>query len=59
MMIRDPMTKALIANDNDALNKYKAERKQSREVQRLSKELEEVRSMLRNICERIERIEKV
>jgi len=59
MMIRDPMTKALLAEDAASLNKYKMDRKQSRELQRLSKELEEVKGILNHVCERIERIEKV
>jgi len=58
-MIRDPMTKALINNDVEALNKYKMERNQSREVQKLSAELAEIKLVLHKVCERIENIEKV
>jgi uncharacterized protein YdeI (YjbR/CyaY-like superfamily) len=59
MMMRDRNTKALLADDAAALNKYKMDRQQSREVKRLAQELEEVKIMLRNVCEKIERIEKV
>ena len=58
-MIRDPMTKALINNDVEALNKYKMERNQSREVQKLSAELAAIKLVLHKVCERIENIEKV
>lgn len=58
-LMRDQKTKALINTDVAALNKYKAERQQARDVKRLSAELSEVKRTLAEVCERIEKIEKV
>lgn len=58
-LVRDERTKALINTDIAALNKYKAERQQARDVKRLADELSEVKRTLASVCERIENIEKV
>jgi len=58
-MIRDPKTKALINDDVESLNKYKVERQQARDVKRISRELQEVKQVLKDVRKRIEEIEKV
>lgn len=56
-MIRDQKSKALINDDVAALNKYKMERDRVRRIENLSKEVVEMRKILNEVCEKLERIE--
>ena len=56
-MIRDQNSKALINNDVSALNKYKLERDRVRKIEQLSKEVIEMKSVLSEVCNRLEKIE--
>lgn len=58
-MIRDDISKALINNDVEGLNKYKMERERVRKIEQLSKEVSEIKSVLNLICEKISRIERI
>lgn len=58
MMLRDPISKALINNDIESLNKYKKERELTRRVSSLETELKDLKTELKNIYEILERIEK-
>lgn len=55
-MIRDPKTKAILNDDVVALNKYKKERQQTKKLETLSRELEEVKITLAKVLERIEKV---
>jgi coenzyme F420-reducing hydrogenase delta subunit len=57
-MIRDNVSKALLSNDAEALNKYKVERKRIRQTENLCKEVEKMKEILNNIFDRLEKIEK-
>lgn len=57
MIHRDQKTGALVNKDVNALNKYKAERKQYKKIESLSGELEEVKKCLSDIQARLEKIE--
>jgi coenzyme F420-reducing hydrogenase delta subunit len=57
-MIRDQVSKALISNDVEALNKYKVERKRIQQTENLSKEIERMKNLIESIFDRIEKIEK-
>ena len=56
-LARDPNTQAVVNTDVAALNKYKQERALHRKVNALTKELEEMKICLSNVCERLDRIE--
>lgn len=57
-MIRDKISKALINNDLESLNKYKIERKKIQQIEILNKEIEKMKITIQNIFERIEKVEK-
>lgn len=54
---RDPMSGGVVNTDSAALNKYKMERKLHRRVESLTKELDDVKSILNAVCEKLEKIE--
>lgn len=54
---RDPNSKAIINTDAEALNKYKLERRYYRKVDSISKDVEEIKNIIANICKRIELLE--
>lgn len=56
-LIRDQHSQAIINTDLAALNKYKQERALYRKVSSLTKELELVKETLRQVNERLDRIE--
>lgn len=56
-LARDPKTQAVVNTDVAALNKYKQERALHRKVNALTKELEDIKACLSNVCERLDRIE--
>jgi len=56
-MMRDEKTKALISDDVSALNKYKLERDRIRKLERLSKEVCEIKKILNSVCEKLDKIE--
>ena len=55
--IRDNHSQAILSTDVSALNKYKAERALYRKVAKLTEELEEVKSCLMRLSERLDQIE--
>lgn len=54
---RDDKSNAILSNDSDALNKYKAERNFRRQVNRLERDVNEIQETLANMCERITKLE--
>ena len=56
-LARDPKTNAVVNTDVAALNKYKQERALHKKVNALTKELEDIKVCLSNVCERLDRIE--
>ena len=56
-LIRDQHSQAIINTDLAALNKYKQERALHKKVNALTKELEDIKMCLSNVCERLDRIE--
>jgi len=54
---RDENSKAVLNTDAAALNKYKTERALYRTVAKLTEELEEVKSCLMRLSERLDKIE--
>lgn len=55
---RDENSGAVINTDVAALNKYKQERALYRKVEQLVKDCDEVKQCLKNVNERLEKIEK-
>jgi len=51
-------TNAVLSNDIASLNKYKQERALHRKVSKLSSELEDIKGLLKTVCDRLENIEK-
>ena len=51
------MSGGVVNTDSAALNKYKMERKLHRRVESLTKELDDVKSILNAVCEKLEKIE--
>jgi len=56
-LIRDSSS-AILNTDVAALNKYKQERALHRKVENLSKEIHEIKSLLLNVTDRLDKIEK-
>tara|TARA_B110000977_G_scaffold182421_1_gene244062 strand:+ start:240 stop:434 length:195 start_codon:yes stop_codon:yes gene_type:complete len=56
-LIRDENTRAVLNTDVAALNKYKSERALYRKVEKLTKELVEVKQCLTQISARLDKIE--
>lgn len=56
-MIRDQKSKALINDDVTSLNKYKMERDRVRKMENLSREVIEMKKILSELSEKIEKIE--
>lgn len=57
MMKRDTHSQALINNDVQSLNKYKQERELHRRVEKLSLEMNNIRTTLIRVTEVLEKIE--
>ena len=58
MIARDKNTNAILNTDTSALNKYKQEREQVRKIDKLTRDIYEIKSCLLRICERIDALEK-
>ena len=56
-MNRDPNSRAIINTDAGALNKYKVERAYYRKVDKLQKDILEIKQSIITIYERIEKLE--
>jgi|TARA_B110000977_G_C10966507_1_gene450635 hypothetical protein len=56
--IRHQQTKAVLNTDVAALNKYKQERALHTKVSKLSNEVNSIRELLVQVCDRLDRIEK-
>jgi hypothetical protein len=56
-IIRDDKSKAILSNDSNALNKYKAERNQRRKIDSLERDVNEIQETLASMCERITKLE--
>jgi|OM-RGC.v1.036385750 hypothetical protein len=56
-LIRDK-TRAILNTDAAALNKYKQERALHRKVNNLSKEIDDIKSLLLQVTDRLDKIEK-
>jgi hypothetical protein len=56
--IRHHQTKAVLNTDVAALNKYKQERALHTKVSKLSNEVNSIRELLVQVCDRLDRIEK-
>lgn len=58
-MIRDPKSKAVLNNDVQGLNKYKAEKKYRKKVDHLENEVVEIQQIVERMCNKIEELEKL
>jgi len=56
--IRHEQSKAVLNTDVAALNKYKQERALHAKVAKLSNEVNSIRELLVQVCDRLDRIEK-
>lgn len=54
---RDPKTGAVLNTDVEALNKYKQERALHKKVNKLGDEVNEIKMLLSDVCERLEKLE--
>ena len=57
-LVRDEKSNAILNTDVQSLNKYKAERAFRQKVERLSKDVSDLKEMLEKVCEKLDQIEK-
>ena len=57
-VVRHPSSKAVLSTDAAALNKYKQERALHTKVTKLSNEVNSIKQLLVQVCDRLDQIEK-
>lgn len=56
-MIKDDKSGAVLNNDKESLNKYRLEKKYRNKVDRMNKDLEDIKECLSKICQKIKSLE--